>query len=349
MKTRNFPAPAAVLLTGLLLAPPAWAGRDVPAPKQTSRARPNAELATPPQATPAKATPAPSAPSKTTDEDMSLRGGQEGTAFRSLTIEGEDRIRLDFERPALQLDLDPERAPGLDLGGARDVLDRSVPDLATPLLALSAEQRTPYLARPWLAEFASGAVARFRPEVKNVERWRLVIANSKGQTVATFEGRGEPPREIAWDGRSQGGASVVPGLTYSYVLEAFDKAGNKRNFVGQGFTVSAYRLESSEGLTLVFSGGGLLATPNSVGTPPLLLEAASWLNQSARAKRSITVTATGRSFEQANALAYQVGSQLASLALGDPATIRTTTQVEPDAPEGGYVKVTSAPQAPTPR
>ena len=37
-------------------------------------------------------------------------------------------------------------------------------------------------------------------------------------------------------------ALVTPGLTYSYVFEAFDRAGNKRNIVGPGFTVPAYRI-----------------------------------------------------------------------------------------------------------
>ena len=59
-----------------------------------------------------------------------------------------------------------------------------------------------------------------------------------------------PPEEITWDGRSSRGEPVTPGLTYSYVFEAFDRAGNKRNFVGEGFRLTAYRLA-----TLAFVGG----------------------------------------------------------------------------------------------
>src|SRR5262249_26877882 len=56
------------------------------------------------------------------DSAYTLKGGSEGTVFKSLTVEGEDRIRFDIERPELQIDLDPSKAPGLDWGSARDVL-----------------------------------------------------------------------------------------------------------------------------------------------------------------------------------------------------------------------------------
>src|SRR5438552_8489738 len=54
------------------------------------------------------------APQSTSAESdsMTLKGGQEGTVFRNLTIEGEDRIHVDFDRPELVLDLDPAKAPG---------------------------------------------------------------------------------------------------------------------------------------------------------------------------------------------------------------------------------------------
>ena len=50
---------------------------------------------------------------------MQLKGGESVTAFGSLTIEGEDRIHVEFARPALSLDMNPEDAPGLDWGVPR--------------------------------------------------------------------------------------------------------------------------------------------------------------------------------------------------------------------------------------
>ncbi len=278
---------------------------------------------------------------------MRLKGGQEGTAFKTLTIEGEDRIRMTYDRPELDLDLDPDQAAGLDLGGARDLLERTAPDPGTALLALTAREPSPYLARPWLGRIASGAVARFRPEVKGAERWTLVVADSRGGPVASFAGQGDPPREIVWDGRTRDGSPARPGLTYSYVLQARDRAGNKRNFVGEGFRIPAYRLDSPSGMLLMIPGEdfGVPAPRTSAAGPagPALvtLEAASWLNRLPGTTTRIQVSAVARTQERASALATGIARDLSRLVLGDPARITASGSVEPDAPESGIVRIES--------
>jgi hypothetical protein len=300
-------------------------------------------------AAPAKKTTAP-APAASEDSSMTIRAGESGKEFRSMTVEGEDRVHVDFGRPELNLDLDPEDVPGLSRGTALDVLDRTVPDLSTPLIALSGQERSPYLARPWLRQFATGSVARFRPAVKGAVRWKLLVADARGETVASFEGTGEPPREIAWDGRTKSGALVTPGLTYSYVLEAHDRAGNKRNFVGQGFTVSAYRVDSPSGPVLVMSGHDLAALDSDgfgfgpgaavhASASPIFLEVASWLNQSSTAREPVRVAVVARSMDQANALANRATTALAGRVIGDPARVQTVTQVAADAPEDGVLRI----------
>jgi len=143
---------------------------------------------------------------------------------------------------------------------------------------------------------------------------------------------------------------VVPGITYSYVLEAFDRAGNKRNFVGEGFQVSTYRVDTPQGPVLAFSGHDLAAaetggwsTSSASGlasaAPMLVLEAASWLNQSPSTKQPIRVTATARTFEQANGLAGSVARSLAPLLIGDPTRVQAVTDVQADAPAEGAVTI----------
>jgi hypothetical protein len=283
------------------------------------------------------------------DSGMTLRGGAERTDFRTMTVEGEDRVHVEVERPALQLQLDPEKVAGLELGTARDVLNRTAPDLTTSYYSLSSSEPSPYLGRPWLRQFATGSVATFEPKMEKVDRWKLVVADSKGQTVTTFQGSGDPPKQIAWNGRTQSGSLVTPGLTYSYYLEAYDRAGNKRNFVGEGFKISAYRVDTASGPVMVFSGLNLLGTPNAGrvygpgasarATSPILLEAASWINQSSQIAQPIRVTVTARGYDQANLLSKQVAMAMAKLTLGDPNRVQSMTEVVPDAPDGGTVRI----------
>jgi hypothetical protein len=151
---------------------------------------------------------------------------------------------------------------------------------------------------------------------------------------------------------------VTPGITYSYVFEARDRAGNKRNFVGQGFTISAYRLDGASGPMLVLSGkdlaspergatgygpGGLGAGlgpgASREGTSALLLEAASWLNQSTKVREPVRVTVAARSLERANSLAARAREALSGRLLGDPARLQTVTEVAADAPEDGVLRI----------
>jgi len=342
IRSRGFRAPMAHTTMPALLAALAIA---IAPGTGAAAAKPGAGTKTTATVAPAAAGGAASA-----DSSMTLRAGQTGTEFKSMTIEGEDRVHVDFGRPELNLDLDPEDVPGLTRGTALDVLDRTVPDLSTPMIRLSSQERSPYLGRPWLRQFATGSVARFRPAVKGVVRWRLLVADSRGETVASFEGNGDPPKEIAWDGRTKSGSPVTPGLTYSYVFEAHDRAGNKRNFVGQGFTVSAYRVENPAGQVLVMSGHDL-AAPDADGTgygpgkassrdaSPIFLEVASWLNQSPKVHDPIRVAIGARTMDQASMLGNRAVTALSGRVIGDPARIQMVTEIAQDAPEDGVLRI----------
>lgn len=289
------------------------------------------------------ATPVPgqAAPKK----DLVLEGGADGTVFRTLTIEGEDRIRIDIRRPSLTLDLDPASAPGLELGGAEDVLNRTRPDLERALLDAVAMQPSPATARPWLESLATGPAARFRPEVTDVQAWSLTVSDARGRTAAQFEGKGRPPKEIVWDGRGQGDAEgALPGLTYSYVLEARDKAGNRRHFVGEGFEVPARRAFDGETVTLSFPGEAIARSERGSGAvrggDPFLAELAMWINQSPAAA-PVTIRVFARTHAHAEALARSVHQGMRPMLVGDPARVRAHLIVESDAPAAGAVEVTT--------
>jgi len=290
----------------------------------------------------APGTPA-SAQEAAADTSMALEGGKEGTVFKSMTIEGEDRVRIEFERPPLVINLDPGSAPGLDWENTWEVLDRSNIDFVSPLIGLSALESSSYMPRPWFDEFSTGDIVRFRPALKDVDRWKMTIADSRSQTVAVFEGKGNPPKEIGWNGLSLEGKPMPPGLTYSYVLEAYDRAGNKRNFVGEGFELPSYIVDTEDGLILVFSGSKIESASKQRRSrrevaPAILLDAATRLNQFAP-NRAIRIEATARTYNNAKVLAQAVAQSLEPLLLGDPNLIQQVTGVQADAPAGGTVAI----------
>jgi hypothetical protein len=316
-------------------------------PSETAASKPGETVSSKPSEAPTTKSKTTSTAKKTassaSSDSMTLKADRDGTVFKSLTVEGEDRIRIEFERPPIELELNPEKAPGLEWGSARDVLDRSIPDFGAPFVAQSARESSPFVARPWLGEFTGDAVARFRPQVDGVERWKLTVANARGEAITTFQGRGNPPDEIVWDGRTSQGEPATPGLRYSYVFEAFDRAGNKRNFVGEGFQLTAYRLSTPSGPVLVCAGSLLTPPPTTVGMSasvpaPALSEVATWVNQGGEPNRPIRVAITARNADAGNAIAATIMRHLPSLVPGDPSRIQCAVQVQPDAPESGAVR-----------
>jgi hypothetical protein len=261
-----------------------------------------------------------------------IKGGEPGAVLESVTVEGEDRVHIEFERPSLDVHIDPETAPGLEWDSAWSALDRGHLDLVRPLIARSAFDRTTRIARPWLNAFREGPVARFHPQLEEVERWTLSIADSRGRDVIAFSGKGEPPKTIEWNGIDAGGEPVPPGLTYSYSVEASDRAGNTRNFVGDGFNVPPYMFGDGSEVALMFS----VASLREEGT---LLEAASRINQLDDATVPVVVEVTAGSFARASAVADEVADALRPMLLGDPARLTTTTRVEQRESDNGSIAI----------
>lgn len=270
------------------------------------------------------------------DSSLGLRAKEEVTDLRRLRIEADNQVQIRFERPALHIDLDPEHAPGLQWGSVLDVLDRTETDLVRPLLATTAGEANPYLARPWLDGFQTDTVARFRPAVDGAASWSLVIADSRGKSVRTFAGSGKPPAEIAWDGRADDETFAPVGPVYSYVLTAADRAGNKRNFVGDAFELPPYRTNSEESPHFLFTGAHLT---DATSTPLLLVEIASRVNRSPEIDRAVNVHVAARTQTEADALAARISAWLEPRIVDGSRRLMTTTEVASDAPVAGGVQV----------
>lgn len=284
---------------------------------------------------------APTVPGPRLAPDASALPSGAGGSLGSLTVEGTSQVRIRFERPALKLDLDPLQAPGLDSEPVFAILERTPPNLALPLLRASAGERATRTPRPWLVGFATGALARLRPDLKGVASWKLEIVEADGAVISTQAGDGAPPREIPWDGLRDDGAPAAAGQAYAHVLTARDKAGNTRRFVGDSLVLPAYRIETATGPCLLFSAAQWRGSFGEGGVSPLLVEAATVLNLGVDAGRGLVVTAAAGSAEEAEAIGREVAVALAPRVGGGEGRVRLEALVVPGAPPGGSVRVTS--------
>ena len=58
-----------------------------------------------------------------------------------------------------------------------------------------------------------------------VNNWELRIVDASGQTVKKFSGKGRPPKNLSWEGKSDLGGTVDSSLGDSYVLRVEDESG----------------------------------------------------------------------------------------------------------------------------
>lgn len=262
-----------------------------------------------------------------------------GGSLGSLTVEGASALRIRFERPALRLDLDPLSAPGLQTGTPIAVLERVRPDLVRPLLLASTTERSPRTPRPWLTAFATGSLARLKPDLKGVASWQVEIVDAGGVVVGTRAGDGAPPREIPWDGLRDDGSPAWAGLACSHVLTARDKAGNTRRFVGDSFVVPAFRVDTPDGPCLLFSAMQWRGSFAEGGVSPLLTETADILNLRVDPGRQVVVAVTAATAEEAEQTGRAVVAALEPRIGGAPGRLVRESIVAAGAPPGGTLRV----------
>ena len=75
--------------------------------------------------------------------------------------------------------------------------------------------------KPQIADYQSGtikeAMINLKPQARtDIKNWSLDITDTKGNIIRTYGGKGVPPKQIAWDGKDNGG-NVVTGAVFSNV------------------------------------------------------------------------------------------------------------------------------------
>lgn len=116
------------------------------------------------------------------------------------------------------------------------------------------------LSSPELAVIQPAPVKVFHTQFEQVSRWQLNITASNGGLFRTIAGEGNPPAEIAWDGKSNSGDPLIAGENYAYNFTAVDKAGNKKTFPGSSFSVPAFYILLDGGLLIGLDSSRLFTT-----------------------------------------------------------------------------------------
>jgi len=127
---------------------------------------------------------------------------------------------------------------------------------------------------PELTGIAPEPAKVFFLNFEELASWKIDIFTSDGNKFCSLSGEGNPPKSIAWDGRSENNSPLIPGDSYAYSFTAIDRAGNRRTFPGGAFSVPALYLRQDNGIWIGLSystvflpnGYGLSATAEDFAT-----------------------------------------------------------------------------------
>ena len=117
---------------------------------------------------------------------------------------------------------------------------------------------------PEMVEIGPAPAKVFHVDFEDLASWKLDVLTGDGTIFCSLKGEGDPPNLIPWDGHGDSGSPLTPGEQYAYSFTATDKAGNRRTFPGEAFSVPALYLNTENGLWIGLSNS-LLFSPEGYG------------------------------------------------------------------------------------
>jgi hypothetical protein len=128
----------------------------------------------------------------------------------------------------------------------------------------SVENFTGKLTAPEYTGISPQPAKVFYLNFEELSSWKIDIFTSDGQKFRTLSGEGNPPKFISWEGRGDDNSPITPGQSYAYSLTATDRAGNRRTFPGEAFSVNALYLKEKDELWVGLSNASIFS-PDGYG------------------------------------------------------------------------------------
>ncbi len=182
------------------------------------------------------------------------------------------------KKPHIELDFDPYKAIIPYVGKEEYIYDNQLLSnselKSSPLPVLASDQ----IVKPWLKTIVRGYIVLFNPLYGyDVKKWKISITDEKGSEFKTFGGEGAPTRTIYWDGRSNEGEMMNPGIVYMYSAEAYDKLGNISRVVGREITVKGILYKKAGEWVILLNGNKIFneSSDRIIEDGTLLLEEAA--------------------------------------------------------------------------
>jgi hypothetical protein len=260
--------------------------------------------------------------------------GESGAALPEMVVEAKNEVRQTIDKGSFEFVLDAAAVDSFYAAMDEEALAVSPVSGLQPHLNNLEPLRSDQPPHPWLPEIPSTPVASFyteEPEGHQTRQWQLTITDFRGSPCRTYRGKGRPPRQVAWDGRSDQGEMLRVGYPYSYVFTTTDKGTNTYNYAGESFRLPALDFRDRGDRVLELAGGELFPRRESELTDA----GEDWLTRTADEVRRhpyspVRVVVIAETESLADARARLVAAYLADSMIVPREQIETEAVQKPD-------------------
>jgi hypothetical protein len=191
----------------------------------------------------------------------SLALAQEKGQLQDVIIKGEKSLKLDSEKPHLDVPVEENKQIYESLETEEEILLKKPTGWEKqPKDSLPELSKSPQVVVPGTHHLRSERVYIFNPlkdlqsvlketnlKKKKLARWEVLIVNDSGQPFRKYSGQSLPPEKIVFDGRDENGRVLEVGYSYSTVLRYYDVSGGVHTSVGNPFIIQGIAHQENDG------------------------------------------------------------------------------------------------------
>jgi flagellar motor protein MotB len=170
-------------------------------------------------------------------------------------VTGQARDKVIIQKLEPEIKIDPKDLVDSVTDKTEKLLDKAKPVPAEEDFQQFNRLTSAQTARPWLPDFSEPPLINFlpAPSPTTVVSWRLEVTDEKGEIIQTLSGKGNPVREILWDGLDRTGKIIKVASAYSYRFVTVDEFKNAHTTIGKAFTLRHLKYREKGALCLEIS------------------------------------------------------------------------------------------------
>lgn len=182
-----------------------------------------------------------------------------GDSLGSLDVVGQAKDKVNIEKVTPEIKVDMKELVDSVTDKTEKLLDQTRTIPSDEDFRRFDSVQTQQTARPWLPDLVEPPLISFQPSPAEtaVVAWRLEVTDDKGDVIHTITGKGNPVKEIVWDGFNRKGDMIRVASAYSFRFITVDELKGTHTTLGKAFTLRHLKYKDKKNMIVEISSNYL--------------------------------------------------------------------------------------------